>query len=34
MPSYVKFINGILAKKIKLEEFEGVNLKEEASTVL
>ncbi|MGI4673495.1 hypothetical protein ACR2XN_28930 [Klebsiella pneumoniae] len=34
MSSYVKFMKGILSKKIKLEDFESVALTEEVSAVL
>ena len=34
MPSYVKFVKDILSRKIRLSEFEIVNLTEECSAIL
>ena len=34
MPSYVKFMKGILSRKRRLSEFETVNLTEECSAIL
>ena len=34
MPNYVKFIKDILSRKIRLSDFETVNLTEECSAIL